>query len=233
MNTSTKISIIIPCLNEEGFIAKCVSHIFQRYSGPSLEVIIVDGGSQDSTLEICKSFPCQVICTDKKSRAIQMNLGAKKASGNILLFLHADVIVPSSFDAYVCESIEKTDGFGLFAYDFYPSSFWLRKNAWFTRKKWGFSGGGDQGLFLTRELFEKVNGFNEGLAVMEDFDLFDRLKKTGSSWEVIQSPLKVSSRKYQKNSYLKVQLVNFFAVMGYRLGIPTRKIRRWYKEKLM
>ncbi len=232
MTTSIKVSIIIPCVNEEDFIGECVSHIFQGCSGTSIEVIIVDGGSQDSTLEICQNLPCQVICTDKKSRAIQMNLGAKKASGNILLFLHADVIVPSSFDAYVRQSIDKTRGFGLFAYEFYPNSFWLRKNAWFTRKKWGFTGGGDQGLFLTRDLFEKVDGYDETLAVMEDFDLFDRLKKTGASWEVIQSPLKVSSRKYVKNSYFTVQFVNFLAVMAYRLGIPTPKIRKWYEGKL-
>jgi len=232
MRSRVPLSIIIPCLNEEEFIQPCLSHIYSAWSLIDPEVILVDGGSRDRTVDIAQEFPCQIIRTEYRSRAIQMNIGARESKGDILFFLHADAIVPPEFDSLILKSIQRTRGFGLFAYDFYPNSSLLSLNSWFTRKRWGFTGGGDQGLFLTSALFKERGGYNEDLSLMEDFDLFQRLKKQGAKWEVIQQPLQVSSRKYQNNSYLKVQCINLCAVMAFRFHVPTSKIRAWYERQL-
>ncbi len=232
MKSGIELSIIIPCLNEEEFIQPCLSQIFSGRSHLNVEVILVDGGSRDKTMDIAQGFPCRVISTEHRSRAIQMNIGVRESKGDILFFLHADAIVPPKFDSLIYKSIQRTGGFGLFAYDFYPNSSLLNLNSWFTRKRWGFTGGGDQGLFVNPALFKETGGYNEDLAVMEDFDLFHRLKARGAKWEVIQHPLQVSSRKYQNNSYLKVQCINLCAVLAFRLNVPTSKIRTWYERQL-
>jgi len=229
---SPALSIIIPCLNEEDFIPTCLSHIYQHGNSEELEVILVDAGSADETLRLAEEFPCKIVHSKQKSRAIQMNLGASRAEGTNLFFLHADALVPPQFDNLIFRSLQSDARFGLFAYDFYPDSRWLRLNAWFTRKRWGFTGGGDQGLFMPRSLFQEMGGYDETLAVMEDFDFFKRLKKRYASWSVIQTPLQVSSRKYQNNSYLKVQLINFLAVLAFRMGASTSRIRCWYERQL-
>jgi rSAM/selenodomain-associated transferase 2 len=232
MKKTPLLSVVIPLLNEESFIGPCLDRVFRQGSSNQFEVILVDAGSQDQTLKIAEEYPCEIIRNERRNRAVQMNRGARHAQGHTLFFLHADVIVPAAFDRLILTSIEQSTGFGLFPYDFYPSSPLLKINAWFTRKRWGFTGGGDQGLFVRRSLFEKTGGFNEALELMEDFDLFERLKKSGKAWEVLKHPLQVSSRKYRNNGYLKVQLINFMAVCAFRMGLPTADIRHWYERAL-
>jgi len=232
MKNEVTLSVIIPCLDEERYIEKCLKELTQNQPKQNCEIILVDAGSQDNTLAIAQNFPCQIVQSTKANRGYQMNEGAKVARGKIILFLHADTLVPPTYLSLITDSIRKTEGFGLFAYDFYPSSGFLKVNAWFTRKRWGFTGGGDQALFMVRALFEDIGGYKEELEVMEDFDLFARLKSTGVKWDIIQKPLRVSSRKYQYNGYLKVQLVNAMAVIAFRMGINTSSIRKWYERQL-
>jgi rSAM/selenodomain-associated transferase 2 len=225
------ISIIIPTLNEEEYIEECLRHVVQRCSEGPCEIIVAEGGSQDGTQKIAERWGAQVILCEKAQRAYQLNCGAEIARGEILYFLHADALLPPKYDEHIRQSLKVGHDFGIFAYDFYPDNRWLRINASFTRRKYGFSGGGDQSLYMSRSVFESTGGFDDNLEVMEDFEYFHRLRSK-FKWEVIQSPLKVSARKYQRNGYLKVQLVNFAAVLAYRMGVPTMKIKRWYCRQL-
>lgn len=228
---SKLISIIIPTLNEEEYIEACLKHAVQQCAEAYCEIIIADGGSRDRTRKIARQWGSRVIECERAQRAHQLNCGAAEARGEILYFLHADALLPPNYDEYIRRSLDAGHDFGMFAYDFYPDNRWLRINASFTRKKYGFSGGGDQSLYMTRAVFDSTGGFDESLEVMEDFEYFNRLREE-LKWEVIPSPLRVSARKYQKNGYIKVQLVNLLVVLAYRLGVPTAKIKDWYSRQL-
>lgn len=224
------LSVIIPTLNEQDFLPKLVS--FLKSHGGNSEIIIVDGGSTDNTVEIVQQAGFSVITTELCSRAAQMNRGALAASADILFFLHADVTPPSSFLKDIQEAIDKgySSGCYRFKYDRYPHAL-MRINAYFTRFPYLWCRGGDQTLFIKNDLFKDLEGFNERFVIMEDYDIIERIKKN-ESFTVLKKSVTVSSRKYLKNSYLKVQLANFNAMKMYRKGMDPNKIKAYYERNL-
>ena len=98
--------------------------------------------------------------------------------------------------------------FGFFAYRFEPTSFMLDLNASFTGKKGIFSGGGDQIQYMTKSLYDALNGYDENFCIMEDFDFFRRVRKNKIPFDIIQNMATVSSRKYANNSWLRVNFAN-------------------------
>ncbi len=166
-------------------------------------------------------------------RASQMNEGVMLANNaDILCFLHADVRPPLDFVPKIKAAINSGNGFGFFAYDFDPSNFWLRINARFTGHKGIFAGGGDQIHFMTRETFDLLGGYNPKYSIMEDFDLVRRVKSRGVPYAVSQSRAIVSSRKYDQNSWLKVNLYNLMAFLLFHIGIDSSKIKSAYNRGL-
>ena len=138
------ISIIIPVLNEAENIPKLKQHLsLQSTTNIIEEIIIVDGGSRDNTIEIAKSLTTKVI-NSRKGRAIQMNLGAKHARGSILYFLHADSFPPSGFDRLIFQEIKNGNQAGCFKMKFDSNHWWLHLAGWFTKFNWKACRGGDQ-----------------------------------------------------------------------------------------
>lgn len=228
------ISIIIPTLNEEKYIGTLLGFLTNHPQNDKYEVIVVDGGSDDATLEIIKSFSSvQLHQTSEASRAHQMNQGAHVSKGDILYFVHADVQLIPSFVDDIFELVAKGVDSGCYRYRFCkPHHPLLYINGLFTRFPFRWCRGGDQTLFITRKAFNKLEGFDESHVIMEDYDLLDRIEKEGVSFKVIPKNIKVSARKYLNNSYLKVQLTNLKAMRMYRRGVATSEIKVYYHATL-
>ncbi|MBF0472632.1 MAG: TIGR04283 family arsenosugar biosynthesis glycosyltransferase, partial [Nitrospirae bacterium] len=171
-----KISIIIPVLNEEKILSKTLSSINLQGN----ELIIVDGGSTDNTLEIAKKFTDKIIFS-KKGRSTQLSAGAKAASHNILFFLHADCIPPQNTFDLIRKTLNikgVSAGSFMFGIDLKGIPFRIIELAVFVRSLITRIPYGDQGLFMTKAAYQEIGGFND-LPIMEDIDIAQRLKKHG------------------------------------------------------
>ena len=225
------LTIIIPALNEENTIRQNFPKWVPQLRQKPVQLIMVDGGSSDQTVLCAETFGFELIESSRTGRSIQMNEGARKAKYDRLFFLHADAQPPLNLWAQLQNFEASGLDFGLFPYEFEPSNIWLTINAKQTFKKGPFTGGGDQGLWIKKQVFHEVGCFDENLPIMEDFDLFWRLKEK-YRYDLASTPLKVSSRKYQSNSYLKVQLVNLYVFLAFRFGQDPKLLEKRYKKWL-
>ncbi len=228
---TAKISIIIPTLNESENIKATVA---STQASTNVEVIVVDGGSQDNTVDIVQSLGVKLI-TGYQNRACQMNAGAMNATGDILLFLHADTLLPADFDAMIRTALQQPLNIaGAFALRINAPQTGLRLVEWGVklRSKWLQMPYGDQGIFITKQIFNSIGGFPE-LPIMEDFELMRYLKRLGKI-TFIPVPVTTSPRRWLKKGVLQTTLINQVVIIGYFLGVSPKKIRSWYRgEKLI
>ena len=228
---TAKISIIIPTLNESKNIKATLA---STQASTNVEVIVVDGGSQDNTVDIVQSLGVKVI-TGYQNRACQMNAGAMNATGDILLFLHADTLLPADFDAMIRTALQQPLNIaGAFALRINAPQTGLRLVEWGVklRSKWLQMPYGDQGIFITKQIFNSIGGFPE-LPIMEDFELMRYLKRLGKI-TFIPVPVTTSPRRWLKKGVLQTTLINQVVIIGYFLGVSPKKIRSWYRgEKLI
>ncbi len=222
------ITVIIPTLDEEEHITRAVKSACG--SSSTVECIVVDGGSNDRTRELAASAGATVI-RGPRGRGPQMNTGAARAKGEILLFLHADARLPRGFDSEVREIIEgKGAILGAFSLDIAPSAPSLRLISLVANLRARHLGlpYGDQCLFLEKKVFSRLNGFSP-LPIMEDFDLARRAKREG---RVLVSDMKVraSARRWQRLGAFKTTLLNQLLVAGFCCGVPAETLSRLYKR---
>jgi rSAM/selenodomain-associated transferase 2 len=221
------ISIIIPTLNEADNIQCAIN---STKSSTNIEIIVVDGGSEDETLLIAKSLNIKVIISPP-GRANQMNIGAMAASGEILLFLHADTRLPTNFDQMIRTTLAKP---GIVA-----GAFTLQINSphWGLRLvefgvKWRCNlwqmPYGDQGIFITKDVFQQVGNFPQ-IPIMEDFELMRKLKTLGKIY-LLPTPVITSPRRWLKKGILQTTLGNQIIIIAYLLGISPNQIRNWYSS---
>ncbi len=221
-----KLSVIIPTLNEEDHIHSTLLSLQDQ----PVEVIVVDGGSQDKTIEIVRSFPFKVLVTEPH-RAKQMNMGAKIATGDILLFLHGDTKVPPDFVSQIITNLAKPDVVaGAFLLGIDDRKWDLRLVEWGVnlRSKLLELPYGDQGIFLSKQMFNQVGGFPE-IGIMEDFILIKQLQKLGKI-AIANTPVRTSPRRWQKLGVIKTTLVNQLVILGYYLGVQPDRLRDWYRS---
>lgn len=227
------ISIIIPVLNEELMIRKTLQNILniQTTELRPWQIIVVDGGSQDCTLEIVKSFPVEVLQITG-GRSVQMNEGAKIATGEVLLFLHGDTLLPADFADWVAK-IMNTPGaiVGAFRLKINSSQSLLRVIEILVnvRSHYGQLPYGDQAIFLRAETFRKIGGFPL-MPIMEDFVLIRQLSKIG---KIVIAPAAVitSERRWQKLGICKTTLINQLMIIGYWCGVSPEKLAKWYRRQ--
>ncbi|MEH2294271.1 TIGR04283 family arsenosugar biosynthesis glycosyltransferase [Nostoc sp.] len=225
---AARISIIIPTLNEAGNIKEAIA---TTQPNINIEVIIVDGGSKDDTIEIAKSLGIKVI-SSSPGRAIQMNAGAVAARGDILLFLHADTRLPTGFDDMIRTALQQPETVaGAFNLRIEASLLSLRWVEWGVNVRSHFCQMpyGDQAIFLTKEVFQQIGGFLE-LPIMEDFELMRSLKRIGRI-VIIPTPVVTSARRWLQKGVFKTTLLNQIVIIAYLVGISPKRICRWYRRE--
>ena len=218
-----KISIIIPVLNEADSLPGILS-----IQATNLEIIVVDGGSQDSTVDIAKSSGVKVL-QSTPGRAVQMNAGAAIAAGEILLFLHADTRLPNGFDRRVRETLFHSIA-GAFQLKIDATLPGLRWIEWGVnvRSRYFQLPYGDQAIFLKTETFHEIGGF-PNLPIMEDFEFVRSLKQLGKIAIVPDSVL-TSGRRWEKMGVFRTTIVNQIVILAYLIGVSPERIRQWYRS---
>lgn len=227
-----RISIIIPTLNEEGYLGRLLNLLTSLEDERLVEIWVADGGSDDATKEVADKFNVNWLQCGRSSRAIQMNQAASSTNGDILYFMHADTCPPDDFLDHIAEALEAGADAGSFAFQFDSSSLMLKFNAWFTQFNLLSVRGGDQSLFITRSSWDALGGYDERFVIMEEYDLLMRAKKAGMHFQLMKGRMLVSDRKYHNNSYLRVNLANVIAMFMFRMGRDPRKIRSRYHSMI-
>ncbi len=227
------LSIIIPVLNEEKLLPVLLDYL-QKSKCAEDEIIVVDGGSKDNTCSLATSYPVRLFHTEVSSRAKQMNLGAKNALHDILYFLHADSIPPTSFSQDILKARQGGIKLGGYRLRIGNKNQGLKIiNSFFTKiDLLVFQGGGDQSLFILKEVFNELNGFDENYNIMEDFDLVRRARSLGYKKAILDKTIQVSDRKYKSNGYFKVQCANLVAYSAFCMGINPAWIKSFYHSIL-
>ena len=228
------LSVLIPTYNESQRILKLVEYLLRTATFDSFEILIADApDSNDHISELLAPYSrVTTFRASATSRALQMNEAATKAKGDLFYFVHADVFPPKNWQQMVMKTVEEGNDFGFFGVRYDSNNWLLKMNAYFTRKDSLFTGGGDQTFFIQKKIFEEIKGFQNELVIMEDFDLFWRLRRAGYSYTILPEQVLVSTRKYDQNSYIKVNLVNGLTFFLFRLGYCQHKLKQFYTRAL-
>ena len=224
-----QLSVIIPTYNEANNIARLVAEL-RRYA-PQAQVLVVDANSPDGTAETARQAGATVLPAPKPGRAAQMNHGAAHATGELLYFVHADVSLHPDFVATITQAVADGYAAGCFRFRFDSRHPLLRINSYGTRFEGIMSRGGDQTLFITQALFKQLGGFDERFVIMEDFEIIQRIRRVARFF-IAPHAVTVSARKYETNSWLRVQLANLTAFSLFFLKASPVKIARTYKAML-
>lgn len=225
------ISVIIPVLNEAARIGPLVRHLRKYGDEGVAEVLVVDGGSCDDTQRLAIEAGAVLLVCSVRSRAAQMNMGARAARGKVLYFVHADTLPPQSFVADIRAGLESGYLMGCYRYRFDSPRFLLKINAFFNRFHWLWCQGGDKTFYIRREVFDALGGYDEHFVIMEEYD-FLRRAMPRYPLHIIPKYAVVSARKYELNGWLRVQWANAVVFWLFRKGADPQEMRAAYKRLL-
>ena len=219
------LSIVIPVLNEADSIGATLDAVAQL-SG-NVEVLVVDGGSDDDTREIAGARRAKVIGSER-GRGVQLQTGAREASGDILWFLHADTIVPEDSTKPIVEALsDPTVVGGNFDVHFSGSGWAATFMTWFYPRlhRLGLCYG-DSAIFVRREAYYRVGEF-KALPIFEDLDLFRELRRVGK-FVHLSSKVVTSSRRFEEHSFVVTFTRWVFMQLLYWLGVSPLTLGRFY-----
>lgn len=222
-----KISVVIPTLNEAENILTTIESV--RQQDQAAEIIVADGGSVDRTQDIAR--PHAQVIDSPHGRAVQMNAGARVATGDVLLFLHGDSRLALGALAQMQKTLDnpRVAG-GTFTLIFDVDNAWLRFNACCSNIDWLIFRYGDQGIFVRRAVFEALGGYAE-IPLMEDIDLLRRLPRHGRRVLIRNYPVTTSARRFVERGILRQELLNAALVAAWFAGVKPQTLARWYAAR--
>jgi rSAM/selenodomain-associated transferase 2 len=222
---TSSISIIIPTRNEADSIGRLLPELL---AVPGVELLVVDGGSSDNTVDIAKSLGAQVL-SSSPGKAKQMNAGAEAAHGSILLFLHCDTKLAPGFVEQVGDALNQPEiSAGAFQLSIDSKGFGLRVIEWLVnfRSKILQMPYGDQGIFVTTDMFFSVGEFPRQ-PIMEDFELMRRLRGRGKI-KILPLHATTSARRWKKLGIMRTTVINQAIIL---LGVNPEKLAEWYRGR--
>lgn len=219
------ISVIIPTLNEAAHIEAALASVLSQ--SDAVEVIVVDGGSEDDTVE--RASRHVRVMEAPRGRARQMNAGAKAASGEVLVFLHADTQLPENglevikmalYDPYVVG--------GCFRTTFDDGGFWMRVWTWRLWMRSPHLAFGDRAPFVRRSAFEAIGGFPDQ-PLFEDLELVSGIRREGR-FLFLNEAVRTSARRFHRHGAFRQQLYNTALWFGWLLGLSSHRLKRFYSD---
>lgn len=226
----SRISIVLPILNEEAQVAACLGAL-QSLRGQNCELIVADGGSRDRSVALAGPLADRVV-VGPRGRAAQMNAGARLASGDILWFLHADSLPPPDASSLIRAALAEPErGWGRFDVRLSGRRLSLRMVEFSMNLRSRLTGiaTGDQGIFVRRELFERIGGYPP-IALMEDIALSRALKRYGRPVCLRQRVL-TSSRRWERDGIARTILLMWRLRLAYFLGADPGRLARIYYRR--
>ena len=219
-----RVSVVIPSLNEAERIGATIDSAF---AAGATEVIVSDGGSTDATLSVARARGA-IVVEGEQMRARQLNRGAETATGDALIFLHADTLLPAGACDAVASALA-SHVFGGFRVRFLERTLGLRwtEFAINTRTRVSRCPWGDQAQFLRRDTFLTTGGYRD-LPIMEDYELAVRMKRRGPT---VLLPLKVrtSGRRFLQKGLVRTTVLNWWIIAAWRAGVSPERLARWYR----
>ena len=225
------ISVIIPTFNEAEQITATIDGINRFADHRLLEIIVVDGGSTDQTVQLAKKVGAHVVISPLQGRAAQMNYGAELAQGEVLYFVHADVKIHPDYVSDIFEAIAQGYHLGCYRYVFDSKHLLLKVNAFCIRFNKIWCRGGDQTLFVIKKHFNELNGYKSNYLIMEDYDFILRAQQK-FKFRIIPKNIVVSARKYQNNNYFTVMWANYTIFKMFFNGASQDDMVKKYKSML-
>lgn len=222
------VSIIVPVLNEEKTIEELLVKL-NKLDGDK-EIIVVDGSSSDNTKAIALKYA--MVYESCPGRALQMNLGAKHAKGDILWFVHSDSIVEGDSLKHITSAIDKGcigGGFEIHFYDLNTKFMRFVAKSSNLRAKYLGLYFGDQGIFVRRDAFEKIGGYPV-IPLMEDWELGLRLKKLGRM-NMLKFKIGTSARRFKNGGSFKTLMLMHKIKFLYILGVSPYRLVEIYREE--
>ena len=219
-------SIIIPVLNEAHTIAASLQRL-RNQLGPHWQLIVVDGGSEDTTCKQAQPL-CDLLLTSAPGRSAQMNLGAASAAGDLLVFLHADTALPEAFAMHMDEFIQSGRAWGRFDVTLDGTRFMFRIIGGLMNLRSRLTGiaTGDQALFMTRDFYVRLEGFSD-IPLMEDIEFCRRARLQQRPF-CSHGRVMTSTRKWQHNGILPTILLMWWIRLAYFFGVSPVVLHRWY-----
>ena len=233
-----KLSVVIPTLNEAANITKTLDQLWNQAEDPeALEFIVVDGQSMDDTQAIVTSYkndhPSRNVrlLSNPAGRAKQMNYGGQQSQGATLYFIHADTLACQAYDQYILTGLNAHSQAGCFRMRFDQNHWWLNLAAWGTRFNFKVCRGGDQSLFITKDLFDRLGGFNTEYVICEDLEFIDRIYHH-TAFCVLPAWVMSSARKYRQRGLWQLQWHFAVIQIKFRLGHTPEQLWQYYQKHI-
>jgi rSAM/selenodomain-associated transferase 2 len=225
-------SIVVPVLYEQDTVAGLLEQLRGIDGDDSCEVIVVDGDPEGGTIRQIDDERV-VTMTSLPWRSRQMNAGAAAARGDVLIFLHADTLLPRNALSGIDRALQD-DRYagGAFRLKFASNRTIYRLMSGFVtvRSRWNRLPYGDQSIFVRREIFERIGGYRE-IPIMEDVEFVRRIRRTGGRLKILDSHVRTSCRRMEAEGIAKRVLQNWMITVLYNLGVAPEKLVKFYTEK--
>jgi rSAM/selenodomain-associated transferase 2 len=224
-----RLSIIVPILNEAAGLPSILGALLS-YQKPGCEVLLVDGGSKDDSVAIARSAGFKVLISER-GRALQMNAGAQASQADVLLFLHADTVLPESADLLILDALEgDIRQWGRFNVRITGRSPMLAVVAWLMnlRSAWTGIATGDQAIFVRRQVFQMMGGFPQQ-SLMEDIEFSKRIK-TRSRPICLYQKVSTSGRRWETKGVWRTIVLMWRLRLAYYFGADPAKLAERYRR---